>query len=155
VIPNLLLRCDTRDDVTVTFTLSCRDRYVTAFAMSVLTVLSRSSVRRAFSPFLARGYAAKDSSIERKPGVGAKDTSAAEEKTLSSCPPGTVLDGLNYLKGQPAVIALPDEEYPPWLWDLLKPKVYEDDGPGGKAEKKRLRKENQQRIKDRNFMKTQ
>jgi large subunit ribosomal protein L54 len=53
------------------------------------------------------------------------------------------------------VIALPDEEYPSWLWDLLKPKVYEDDGPGGKAEKKRLRKENQQRIKDQNFMKTQ
>jgi large subunit ribosomal protein L54 len=77
------------------------------------------------------------------------------EKTLSSCPPGTVLEGLNYLKGQPAVIALPDEEYPPWLWELLKPKVYEDDGPGGKAEKKRLRKENQQRIKDQNFMKTQ
>ncbi|KAG1756894.1 mitochondrial ribosomal protein L37-domain-containing protein [Suillus paluster] len=123
--------------------------------MSFLAVLSRSSVRRAFSPFLARSYAAKGPTTERKPNIGAKDTSTAEEKTLSSCPPGTVLEGLNYLKGQPPVIALPDEEYPPWLWDLLKPKVYEDDGPGGKAEKKRLRKENQQRIKDQNFMKTQ
>jgi len=65
------------------------------------------------------------------------------------------MPGLNYLKGQPPVLALPDEEYPPWLWTILKPKVYEDDGPGGKAEKVRLRRENRQRIKDQNFMKTQ
>ncbi|KAG2145072.1 mitochondrial ribosomal protein L37-domain-containing protein [Suillus cothurnatus] len=122
--------------------------------MSFLT-LSRSSIRQAFSPCLVRGYAAKSSNTEQIPKINHKDTSAAEEKTLSSCPPGTILEGLNYLKGQPPVIALPDEEYPSWLWDLLKPKVYEDDGPGGKAEKKRLRKENQQRIKDQNFMKTQ
>ncbi|KAG2052793.1 hypothetical protein BDR06DRAFT_1009163 [Suillus hirtellus] len=117
--------------------------------------LSRSSIRQAFSPCLTRSYAAKSSNTERVLNVSAKDASAAEEKTLSSCPPGTILEGLNYLKGQPPVIALPDDEYPPWLWDLMKPKVYEDDGPGGKAEKKRLRKENQQRIKDQNFMKTQ
>ncbi|KAG1791944.1 mitochondrial ribosomal protein L37-domain-containing protein [Suillus subaureus] len=122
--------------------------------MSFLTP-ARSSIRQAFSPCLARRYAAKSSNPERIPNISTKDTSATEEKTLSSCPPGTILEGLNYLKGQPPVIALPDEEYPSWLWDLLKPKVYEDDGPGGKAEKKRLRKENQQRIKDQNFMKTQ
>lgn len=60
--------------MTVTFTIF-RDRQVTVFAMSVLTVLSRSSVRRAFSPLLARGYAAKDSS---KSGAGVKDTSTVE-----------------------------------------------------------------------------
>ncbi|KAG2075535.1 hypothetical protein BDR04DRAFT_1228534 [Suillus decipiens] len=122
-----------------------------------MSFLSRSSIRQAFSLRFARGYAAKSSKTEQTPNISAseKDTSAAEEKTLSSCPPGTILEGLNYLKGQPPVIALPDNEYPSWLWDLLKPKVYEDDGPGGKAEKKRLRKENQQRIKDQNFMKTQ
>ncbi|KAG1761547.1 mitochondrial ribosomal protein L37-domain-containing protein [Suillus occidentalis] len=124
-----------------------------------MSFLSRSSIRQAFSLRLARGYAAKSSSAKQTPNISAKDTSAAaeviSEKTLSSCPPGTILEGLNYLKGQPPVIALPDDEYPSWLWDLLKPKVYADDGPGGKAEKKRLRKENQQRIKDQNFMKTQ
>ena len=73
----------------------------------------------------------------------------------SSCVVNTVLEGLAYLKDQPAVLALPDEEYPRWLWDLLKPKNLPDDGPGGKAEKVRLRKENRQRIKDQNFMKTQ
>ena len=73
----------------------------------------------------------------------------------SSCPPGTTLTGLNYLKGQPLVVALPDEDYPPWLWKLLEPKNLADDGPGGKAEKVRLRKENRQRIRDQNLLKTQ
>ena len=74
---------------------------------------------------------------------------------LSSCPAGTILDGVQWLKGQPPVKALPDEEYPAWLWTILQPKVLEDDGPGGKAEKVRLRKANRQRIREQNFMKTQ
>ncbi|KAL2757551.1 hypothetical protein ACRALDRAFT_2039956 [Sodiomyces alcalophilus JCM 7366] len=37
----------------------------------------------------------------------------------SSCPAGTVLTGLNYFKGQTDPVALPDEEYPEWLWDCL------------------------------------
>jgi large subunit ribosomal protein L54 len=73
----------------------------------------------------------------------------------SSCAPNTALVGLNYLKDQPPVVALPDEEYPPWLWNLLDKSELPDDGPGGKAEKRRLRKENRQRIRDQNFMKTQ
>ena len=81
------------------------------------------------------------------------DHIAAAPRSL--CAPNTVLTGLNYLKGQTPVLALPDEEYPPWLWDLLKPRVYPDDGPGGKGEKMRMRKENRQRIRDQNFMKTQ
>ncbi|KAI0039243.1 hypothetical protein FA95DRAFT_1473425, partial [Auriscalpium vulgare] len=39
----------------------------------------------------------------------------------SSCPPNTVLIGANYLKSQPAVLVLPDEEYPTWLWTILQP----------------------------------
>lgn len=73
----------------------------------------------------------------------------------SSCPPGTVLTGLNYLKGQTQVVALPDEDYPPWLWKLLEPRNLVDDGPGGKAEKVLLRKQNRQRIRDQNLLKTQ
>ena len=53
------------------------------------------------------------------------------------------------------MLALADEEYPPWLWKLLDKAELPDDGPGGKAEKRRLRKENRQRIRDQNFMKTQ
>ncbi|TFK44234.1 mitochondrial ribosomal protein L37-domain-containing protein [Crucibulum laeve] len=80
---------------------------------------------------------------------------AAAATPLSSCPADTVLPGVNYLKGQGPVLAKPDEEYPEWLWTILKPKVYTDDGPGGKAERAQRRLENRQKIKDRNFMLTQ
>ena len=81
--------------------------------------------------------------------------SGASAGARSSCAPNTILVGLNYLKDQPPVLALSDEEYPPWLWKLLDKSELPDDGPGGKAEKRRLRKENRQRIRDQNFMKTQ
>ena len=79
----------------------------------------------------------------------------AEAAPRSSCPEGTVLAGANYLKGQPPVTAKADEEYPEWLWTILSPKVYPDDGPGGKAERVKRRQERKQAIKDRNFMSTQ
>lgn len=80
---------------------------------------------------------------------------SAAETPQSSCPPDTVLAGVNYLKGQPSVVALPDEQYPAWLWTILQTKVWPDDGPGGKAERVKRRDENRKRIKDRNFMQTQ
>ena len=73
----------------------------------------------------------------------------------SLAPEGTVLNGLNYLKGQAPVVALADDAYPPWLWKLLEPRVIPDDGTGGVGEKIRMRKESRQRIRDQNFMKTQ
>ncbi|KAF9014170.1 mitochondrial ribosomal protein L37-domain-containing protein [Cyathus striatus] len=82
-----------------------------------------------------------------------KKDSAADIK--SSCPADTVLSGLNYLKGQPAVLALPEDQYPPWLWTVLKAKEYPDDGPAGKGERVKRRHENKIRIKETNFMKTQ
>ena len=63
--------------------------------------------------------------------------------------------GLNWRKGQAPVVAMPDDAYPDWLWTLLEPKKLPDDGPGGKAEKYRMRKENRLRIREQNFMKTQ
>lgn len=74
---------------------------------------------------------------------------------LSSCPADTKLEGLNFLKGQASVLALPDDKYPEWLWSILQPKEYPDDGPGGKAERVKRRAQNKQRIKDSNFMSTQ
>ncbi len=79
----------------------------------------------------------------------------AGPRPISSCPENMVLQGVAYLKGQQEVVAMADDQYPPWLWTLLKPKELPDDGPGGKAEKVRLRKANRQRIRDQNFMKTQ
>jgi len=65
------------------------------------------------------------------------------------------LTGVNYLKGQPPTVAQPDEAYPEWLWNVLKAKEHEDDGPGGQKERADRRKANRQAIRDRNFMQTQ
>ena len=46
----------------------------------------------------------------------AADSSAAP---LSSCPAGTVLNGLNYFKGKTDPVALADDAYPAWLWNCL------------------------------------
>jgi len=80
---------------------------------------------------------------------------ADTEKILSSCPENTVLAGLNYLKDQPPVVARADNEYPDWLWNLVKPKNIPDDGPGGRGERIAMRRANKQRIKEQNFLKTQ
>lgn len=74
---------------------------------------------------------------------------------LSACTVDTVMPGLNYLKGQEPVLAKPDDWYPAWLWTILSPKVIEDDGPGGKAERLERRRASKLKIKDRNFMLTQ
>ncbi|KAK7046653.1 mitochondrial ribosomal protein L37-domain-containing protein [Favolaschia claudopus] len=77
------------------------------------------------------------------------------KKVPSSCATDTIITGANYLKGQSPVVALPDEEYPPWLWTVLEQRVWPDDGPGGRAERAARRKENKKRIQDANFMSTQ
>ncbi|KAG8723921.1 hypothetical protein FRC09_001186 [Ceratobasidium sp. 395] len=68
----------------------------------------------------------------------------------SSCPPQTVLTGLNWRKGQPPVLALEDSEYPPWLWTVLDEKK-----PGDGTSKQEMRKKNRQKIRLQNFMKKQ
>jgi len=126
--------------------------------MSVLAAVRRQSTTLICAPCRARTYAAK-AGKKGKDSVQASSTKLPPAETTyngtSSCPPGTVLTGLNYLKAQAPVVALPDEDYPPWLWGLLEPKNLVDDGPGGKAEKVRLRKQNRQRIRDQNLLKTQ
>lgn len=43
----------------------------------------------------------------------------AAQRPPSSCPAGTKMNGLNYFKNKPDVVAKEDHEYPDWLWDLL------------------------------------
>jgi len=106
--------------------------------------------------FASKSPAATPKAVpEQAVAAGTAQTGGAGAGARSCCAPNTVLVGLNYLKDQPPVLALPDEEYPPWLWKLLDKSELPDDGPGGLAEKRRLRKENRQRIRDQNFMKTQ
>ncbi len=47
----------------------------------------------------------------------------------SSVPAGQPLRGINYMKNQSDPLALPDAEYPAWLWTCLEPK----DGAAGQA----------------------
>ncbi|EHA54372.1 hypothetical protein MCOR27_001503 [Pyricularia oryzae] len=47
------------------------------------------------------------------------DAVANQTKSLSSCPKGTILKGLNYFKDKSDPVALADDAYPAWLWDCL------------------------------------
>ncbi|KAJ8061964.1 hypothetical protein OCU04_009747 [Sclerotinia nivalis] len=50
----------------------------------------------------------------------------------SSIPAGTILKGLNYLKGRDDPVALKEEEYPEWLWRCLdEKKMVEGTGDAG------------------------
>ncbi|TFL04008.1 hypothetical protein BDV98DRAFT_484119, partial [Pterulicium gracile] len=73
----------------------------------------------------------------------------------SCCAADTILPGLNYLKGQKVVLAKADEEYPDWLWSIMEPREWKDDGPGGRKEKADRKRANKQRLRENNFMKTQ
>ncbi|KAF8896825.1 mitochondrial ribosomal protein L37-domain-containing protein [Mucidula mucida] len=73
----------------------------------------------------------------------------------SSCAADTILEGLNYLKDQPPILAKPDEEYPDWLWTVMENKVLPDDGPGGKKERYERRLDNKKKLREHNFMLTQ
>ncbi|KAK8902843.1 hypothetical protein QC760_008345 [Botrytis cinerea] len=46
----------------------------------------------------------------------------------SSIPAGTILQGLNFLKGRDDPVALKEEEYPEWLWHCLDEKKAADGG---------------------------
>jgi large subunit ribosomal protein L54 len=56
---------------------------------------------------------------------------------VSSCPAGTVLTGLSVLKDQSDPVALPDDQYPAWLWTILDDAdvVLENEKKSGKADK--------------------
>ncbi|KAJ5110950.1 hypothetical protein N7532_001485 [Penicillium argentinense] len=51
--------------------------------------------------------------------VNPVSTPKPAQRPPSSCPAGTKMNGLNYFKNKPDVVAKEDHEYPDWLWDLL------------------------------------
>ncbi|EED79295.1 mitochondrial/chloroplast ribosomal protein L54/L37 [Postia placenta Mad-698-R] len=127
--------------------------------MSLLHTLRRPPVFNAWYP-ARRCFASSSKTADAAlaaPAIAseAKKVDGAEAVSRSSCPEGTILTGMSYLKNQQPVTAMADDAYPEWLWKLLEPKQLPDDGPGGKAEKYMLRKQNRRKIRDQNFMKTQ
>lgn len=100
----------------------CRQCLRTA---SALARPARPLPSRAISTFSARFNAAaaeaaspKLSTPTTEPGEDAAAKAPAAEPK-SSCAPGTVLNGLNFLKGKQDPVALADEQYPEWLWKCL------------------------------------
>ncbi|KAL2256909.1 hypothetical protein VTK26DRAFT_950 [Humicola hyalothermophila] len=67
-------------------------------------------------------------------------------KPLSSCPAGTVLTGLNYFKGKTDPVALPDEEYPAWLWKCLEVQKKADAGAEADAGDEFSKSKKQRRL---------
>ncbi len=61
-----------------------------------------------------------------KTGKTGKAGKAGKASVKSSVPAGAPLRGLNYLKNQFVPTAMPDADYPAWLWTCLDP-------AGGKA----------------------
>ncbi|KAK9770625.1 putative Mitochondrial ribosomal protein L37-domain-containing protein [Seiridium cardinale] len=76
------------------------------------------------------------------------DTGAAEPKpSLSTCPEGTVLSGLNYLKNKTDPVALADDAYPEWLWKCLDVTVKKsDEGENADAEAEFSKSKKQRRL---------
>ncbi|KAG8930299.1 hypothetical protein FRC01_002965 [Tulasnella sp. 417] len=117
---------------------------------------------------LASGYRqyAKATPSAAAPAASSQPAATTEPEAAgtgprSSCLPGTVLEGLTWLKDQKPVIAKADEEYPPWLWTLLERKVEDPKKPspppppGSRDAQRALRKANRKNIKASNFMKGQ
>jgi large subunit ribosomal protein L54 len=72
----------------------------------------------------------------------------------SMTPAGTKLKGLNIKKNAEDPVALPEEEYPPWLWEILDKEAQErklQENPDLAARKLR-RKNNKKKIKENNFL---
>ncbi|KAK3984121.1 mitochondrial ribosomal protein L37-domain-containing protein [Cladorrhinum sp. PSN332] len=78
--------------------------------------------RAAFSTTLHARNAAPASTPELTPLTSEATAPGEKPAPLSSCPAGTILSGLNYFKGQADPVALPDEDYPAWLWKCLEAK---------------------------------
>ncbi|KAJ9127165.1 hypothetical protein QFC24_001402 [Naganishia onofrii] len=65
----------------------------------------------------ARSYAAVATPASTSPATATSEHVKITHSP-SSIPPGTILKDLSILKDKPDPVALPDEEYPAWLWTL-------------------------------------
>jgi large subunit ribosomal protein L54 len=82
------------------------------------------------------------------------DATAASPKVKSMTPAGTKLKGLNIKKNGEDPVALADEEYPPWLWEVLDEEAQEAKlrADPEKAAHKKRREANRKQIKSDNFL---
>lgn len=98
-------------------TMICRNCIQRATALGRRSIIQNAPIRRSFSATIAPRQAAAAAAAPAAPSSDA--TTSEEPPARSTCPPGTVLNGLNYFKGKTDPVALPDAEYPEWLWSCL------------------------------------
>ncbi|GAA5886397.1 hypothetical protein JCM6882_001626 [Rhodosporidiobolus microsporus] len=130
-------------------------------ALSALRQTTRATPRPlvALSP---RPFHSSSTTWAAAPAASSSKPAAAKSAPpppTSSCPAGTVLKGLNYIKDGQDPVALEDSEYPAWLWTLADdgpaPKLSKDASAGEqlKAEKKDLKRQRKVAIKAANALK--
>ncbi|KAK3354825.1 mitochondrial ribosomal protein L37-domain-containing protein [Neurospora tetraspora] len=73
-------------------------------------------------------------------------TTEQPKASISSCPAGTKLNGLNYFKNKADPVALPDEEYPEWLWRCLEVQKKTDDAADADAGDEFSKSKKQRRL---------
>lgn len=78
----------------------------------------------------------------------------AKPKVVSSVQAGTVLKGCNVRKNGEDPVALADEEYPAWLWEVLDPEIQKAklEADPIMAARKQRRELNRKKIKEQNFL---
>lgn len=111
-------------------TMICRNCIQRATALGRRSTIQNAPFRRAFSTTIAPRQAAAAAAAP----ASSSDATSEEQSARSTCSPGTVLNGLNYFKGKTDPVALPDAEYPEWLWsclDVLKKSGGDEDSGAG------------------------
>ncbi|KAG7292426.1 hypothetical protein NEMBOFW57_002461 [Staphylotrichum longicolle] len=103
------------------FTVQPLTRTTIAAAAAATRTFTTTLRTRNAAPSPASAAPAAVSAEGATPDPASVTPSPADPKAapLSSCPEGTVLNGLNYFKGKTDPVALPDEAYPAWLWKCL------------------------------------
>ncbi|TRX96579.1 hypothetical protein FHL15_002481 [Xylaria flabelliformis] len=70
----------------------------------------------------------------------------AAKESLSSCPEGTILKGLNYFKNKTDPVALADDAYPEWLWKCLEVQQKTEEGESDDAGDEFSKSKKQRRL---------
>ncbi|GJJ70036.1 large subunit ribosomal protein L54 [Entomortierella parvispora] len=90
----------------------------------------------------ARAFNAQDSSAPATPKA---------KRAASSAPEGMVLKGINYMKDGKDPIALADDAYPEWLWEINDPEIRKA-RVADPLDKKHHKEARRQAIKADNFI---
>ncbi|KAK4988072.1 hypothetical protein LTR50_004188 [Elasticomyces elasticus] len=87
----------------------------------------------AAQPFSTPLVPSPDFSLDQTDLPGPSSKTKSEVTVRSTVPAGTVLKGLNFIKGKQDPVAMEDKEYPDWLWGILEHagKSGEKDAKGG------------------------